>query len=147
MHAGLDHRAALGVDLPPIEAAEMTVAMRRAQHIARLLAPRLDVVVPRPFSVRAANEFVAVYRAEQRVARQNLIDLDADGAVHRVLEGLQDFFTEELTVPWPHDPDRGYAFHMPEVEIRGDALSMCYGDADKPAMMIEPIPMVDPGDE
>jgi hypothetical protein len=148
MHAELDQRTAQSsYDLPPVDPERMTDAMRRAQRLARFVAPRLDAVVPKPFSMRAANELVVIDRDDKPVARVNLVDLDIESAAGQVLEELQNFLTEELTVPWPQDPRRGYEFHEPRAENFDGALRMWYGEADDPALTIEPIPMAELGEE
>jgi hypothetical protein len=144
MRAGLDRPYALfSYDLPPVDPAQMTDAMRLAQRLARALAPRLNAVVPKPYSVRAANELVIVDEDDKPVMREALVDLDVEPAAQRVLDALQEFLTEELTVPWPNDPARDYEFHEPRAELRDGALLMWYGEERDPVLTIEPIPAAD----
>jgi hypothetical protein len=74
------------------------------------------------------------------VAR-TLVDLDPHDAVEDVLEDVQDTLSEELTVPWPHDPSRGYAFHAPGVARTEGAIELWYGPRERPVLGFDPIPL------
>jgi hypothetical protein len=129
--------------LPPIDPARMTAAMRLAHALAGALATRLAAVVPPPYRVVADQERVYLLDDDQMVSGGNIVDLDIEDAVTRVLTDVQDDLTEELTTPWPHDPARGYVFHEPGVAIRAGAVRFWYGEEDAPVLSFDPIPVAD----
>jgi hypothetical protein len=64
-------------------------------------------------------------------------------AAERFLDRVQDFVSEELTMPWPARPDQAHQSQLPRrwVEIRGAALRLGFGDASSPMVELEPIPL------
>ena len=131
------------LDLPSESPEKMTDAMREACALAAALATRLDAVVPEPISVVASNEMVIICDAGGRRTWRSLVDWEIEEASRLVLDSLQDFLTDELTVPWPHDPARGYVFHEPHAERRGNELHLWYGDEDDPVLVLDAVPLRD----
>jgi hypothetical protein len=128
--------------LPPIPPEKMTDAMRKAQALARALAPRVAKIAPPGYKVWADQEIVYIEEPEGGRAREcSLVDFGAEEMVLSVLGDLADDATEELTVPWPHDPAQGYKEHDPEVEVRDGAIHAWYGSRQAPVLSIEPIPL------
>jgi hypothetical protein len=128
-------------DLPPIDRAEMSPAMRLAQALARALARRLDAAVPAPYSVIAEQERVVLNENSQPRTWTTLVDLDAEYAIEKTLDDLQNTLTEDLTAPWPHAPQRGYVFHEPHVDRTATAIEFGYGSREDPVLRFEPIPL------
>lgn len=57
----------------------------------------------------------------------------AVGAAERVLDSVQDFVTETLTVPWP-PTDEPSRLPPPHALWSGDRLRLFYGDPDNPVL-------------
>jgi hypothetical protein len=125
----------------PIDPERMTNAMRRAHALARELAARLDPAVPEGYSVTATNETIAISDRGRPITWLSLVDMDIVEAVEVVLELVQDELAEETTVPWPHDPKRGYKFHEPHADIEDGAVHAWYGPRRTPVLELEPIPL------
>jgi hypothetical protein len=134
-------------DLPAIRASEMSPAMRLAQALARALARRLDPEVPAPYRVSADQERVVLSENSQPRTWITLVDLDVNWAIETTLENIQETLTDELTVPWPHDPARGYVFHEPEVLRTPTAIEFWYGSREDPVLTFEPIPLGEVGQD
>jgi hypothetical protein len=130
----------LAGDLPAIDPAEMSPAMRLAQALARALARRLDAAVPAPYRVVVEQECVVLSENSQPRTWTPLVDLDIESAIEKTLEDIQETLTEDLTVPWPHAPARGYVFHEPQVARTATAIEFRYGSHEDPALGFEPIP-------
>ncbi len=128
---------------PPIDPERMTDAMRLAQALARAIAPRLSTVVPEPFSVVSHQEIVVFNVDGRPLTWHVLVDIDPETAIETLLRSLQDEISEELTVPWPHDPARGYVFDEPHVERRADAIHMWYGPENHPALVLDPLALAE----
>jgi hypothetical protein len=126
--------------LPIIDPGEMSPAMRLAQSLASALAPRLNAAVPPGYSV-AAHQEVFFIRDEQgrRTGLGNVVDRGIEEAILGLLEELQETLTEDLTTPWPHDPEQGYVFHEPKVAIRDGEIHFWYGSKLRPVLAFEPI--------
>jgi hypothetical protein len=127
-------------DLPTIDPAGMSPAMRLAQALARALARRLDAAVPEPYRVIAEQECVVLSESSLPRTWTTLVDLDVEYAIERTLEDIQETLTEDLTVPWPHTPARGYVFHEPHVGRTATAIEFGYGSREEPVLTFEPIP-------
>jgi hypothetical protein len=127
-------------DLPTIDQAEMSPAMRLAQALARALARRLDAAVPVPYRVIAEQECVVLSENSRPRTWTTLVDLDVECAIEKTLEDIQETLTEDLTVPWPHAPARGYVFHEPHVGRTATAIEFRYGSREDPVLRFEPIP-------
>ncbi|MEA2494825.1 MAG: hypothetical protein QOJ29_2736 [Thermoleophilaceae bacterium] len=127
-------------ELPRIDQAEMSPAMRLAQALARALARRLDAAVPVPYRVIAEQECVVLSENSRPRTWTTLVDLDVEYAIEKTLEDIQEALTEDLTVPWPHAPARGYAFHEPHVGRTATAIEFRYGSRKHPVLRFEPIP-------
>jgi hypothetical protein len=127
--------------LPTIPPNEMTDAMRKAQALAAALAPRVATIAPEGFRVWADQEIVYIEDPAGLARECSLVDFDREEMVLSVLGDLAEDATEELTVPWPHDPEQGYKEHDPEVEVRDGALHGWYGSKEAPVLAIEPIPL------
>jgi hypothetical protein len=105
-----------------------SVAVERAVPLARSLAARMGAVLPAPFSARAQQEWFYLDEHGGSYAGVPLVDLGAEAGAWAVLDTVQDVLTELTTVPWPHDPSRGYVFHEPHAAWRGDELHLWYGE-------------------
>jgi hypothetical protein len=130
-------------DLPPIEPADMSAPMRLAHSLASALSQRLDAAVPRPFRVSAEQECVYLLGECGLLSGGSIVDLGIEDAITRLLTDVQDEITEQLAVPWPHEPTLGYVFHEPGVAIRDDAVQFWYGAEDDPVLAFEPIPLAE----
>jgi hypothetical protein len=130
----------LADDLPTLDQADMSPAMRLAQALARALARRLDAAVPAPYRVSAEQECVVLSENSQPLTWTALVDLDVEYAIEKTLDDVQDTLTDDLTVPWPHAPERGYVFHEPHVDRTATAIEFRYGSREDPVLRFEPIP-------
>jgi hypothetical protein len=137
---GFAGRTGLAEDLPTIDQGGMSPAMRLAQALARALARRLDAAVPEPYRVIAKQECVVLTENSQPLTWTSLVDLDVGYAIEKTLEDIQDTLTDDLTVPWPHAPERGYVFHEPHVDRTATAIEFWYGSRQDPVLRFEPIP-------
>jgi len=127
--------------LPPIADEEMTEAMRQAQRLAGALAPRLGKVAPGGWKVSFDQEVVYIRAPDGTGRNCSLVDIELTEAVLYVMGELAEDATEELTIPWPHDPEQGYREHDPQVEVRDGAIHAWYGSREAPVMTLEPIPL------
>lgn len=130
-------------DLPEIDQAQMTEAMRLAQSLASAIANRLVRVLPAEITVRAVQETLMVEDENGWGAQVSLVDLNLVEAAKETLGAVQEEATEALTVPWPHDPERGIGFHEPGAEIRDGVLHWYYGAQDDPVLVLDPIPLTE----
>ena len=71
----------------------------------------------------------------------SVVDFDPIDVVIGALGQFAEEVTEELTVPWPHDPEEGYVDHEPDAEIRGDAIHAWFGSKESPVLTVRPIPL------
>jgi hypothetical protein len=127
--------------LPPIPPDEMTEAMRRAQRLACAVAPRLEKIAPADWKVSSDQEVVYIRAPDGTGRNCSLVDIEPAEAVLYVMGELAEDATEELTVPWPHDPEQGYTEHDPDVEVRQGAIHAWYGSRDAPVLTMDPIPL------
>ena len=126
------------------------------QRVARLLADRLQEIVPDGFFVRADGDMLW-YTAEpgRFPGQQGLYQVgssgtyfvenfsphgESEGAIVAVtiqaLSELQDFVDEASHEPWPRRPPR------PNAEVRGSSLHCWYEDGSEVVAACRPIPIV-----
>jgi len=135
----------------------------RASELAAAIAERVNTGLPEGFAVHAEGSVLRVRSS----TRWHFVDMDLRGffdgiegeldlpdgdvprdylferaasAVSQFLGTLQDYVTEELTVPWPQDQtSRRLAMAMPFVEIEGKAIRSGFGQPEQLTIEFEPI--------
>ena len=128
--------------LPPWDKSEPSPA---AVRLAAALAERLDVVVPRPFHVRAEGGWIAVYRGEEWDGSTGVAAIVGDddagpegiadkgaplaervqAAAWAVLSSVQDAVSEATTEPWPVLPAGGLA--LPGTRADDESVYLWFG--------------------
>ena len=130
----------------------------RASELAAAVAERVNPALPEGFSVVATDDVLrvqssstwtsaATYLASMTVGgednmelpdgavpREYLFDRIA-GAIEQFLSNLQDYVSEELTVPWPQErTSKRMAMAMPFVAFDGQRLRSGFGDPHQPSV-------------
>jgi hypothetical protein len=114
-----------------------------AVRLAAALAERLDVIVPRPFRVRAERAWLSLYYGATPYSSTGVaavldqpIDPDEDderwsfqglaaGIAWNALSSVQDGVAETTTEPWPRLPGGGMA--LPGTRTDGERVFLWYG--------------------
>ena len=60
-------------------------------------------------------------------------------AAHQILDGVQDFVTEELGEPWPGQGEDIESQAVPSAEERNGFVELWYGDQIAPALALSPM--------
>ena len=128
----------------------MTLPRPSPEAFTRVVASRLNEVVPRGFSVRAHGVNVDVYGGQGHrpaSAAGMIIGLDDDRslqermetAARSILAGAQTEIMELLREQWPVGPNRQAA--EPDARVVKDQLRMWFGKEDAPVVRLQSVPM------
>ena len=120
-------------------------------NLARIIATRLDSVVPAPFRLNAQGGRIEIYAGENFDSSPSL-EMIADDqsrelaerletAVSSVLSQVQDAISEHLHTPWPSVDGRHMA--LPGVRVDAELIHLWYGEERAPVLKISAVKIAD----
>jgi hypothetical protein len=120
-------------------------------NLARIIATRLDSVVPAPFRLNAQGGRIEIYVGENLDSSPSLEMIVDDQsrelaerletAVSSVLSQVQDAISEHLRTPWPSVDGRHMA--LPGVRVDAELIHLWYGDERAPVLRISAVKIAD----
>lgn len=121
-------------------------------NLARILATRLDSVVPAPFRLSARGGRLEVYVGENLDSTPSTLEMIVDdqsrelaerleSAVSAILSEVQDTISEHLHTPWPSVDGRHMA--LPGVRVDAELIHLWYGDEQAPVLRISAVKIAD----
>jgi hypothetical protein len=120
-----------------------------SQRLAEALARRLAAVAPYPMVIEAAADTVVMegkYPVAAEAFGVSMVQQEGDPqenlerACWSVLDGFQDYVSEDMTEPWPRHAGKE-PLHKPFVQITDVEIRLGYGSPDAPVLSLPSIPL------